>query len=179
MYITSLLFLSLTSLVFIVPLICFYLFPSQVVSPPLRSLFLLHLTGLCPPMFLLFICSCVWIELSTSASGAALKIEKKQKNTKVQFSWAVAPEGSSHTIQQARGAFALKPLVLEYVEGERCVGRKGSLAMNLSLGLKDKELYWGHNALKTGKSELCNCIQTEVASKECHFVPHEPRPNAV
>lgn len=73
----------------------------------------------------------------------------------------------------------MKPLVLEYVEGERCVGRKGSRAMNLSLGLKDKGLYWEHIALKTGKSELCNGIQTVVASKECHFVPHEQCPNAV
>lgn len=75
----------------------------------------------------------------------------------------MAPEGSSHTIQQARRAFALKPLVLDPVEGERCVGRIGSLAMNLSLGLKDKRLYGAAQF----KSDLCKGIHTVLASTEC------------
>ena len=64
---------------FIVPLICFFLFPPQAAFPPLRSSFFLHLARLCPPIFFLFICSCVWIELSTSASGEGLKKTKRRK----------------------------------------------------------------------------------------------------
>lgn len=37
----------------------FSYFLHRLFSLPLRSSFFLHLTGLCPPIFFLFICSCV------------------------------------------------------------------------------------------------------------------------
>lgn len=45
------------------------------------------------------------------------------------------------------------------------MGRIGNLAMNLSLGLKDKRLYGGGGA--QSKSDLCKGIHTVLASKEC------------
>lgn len=44
------------------------------------------------------------------------------------------------------------------------MGRIGNLAMNLSLGLKDKRLYGGGAQFK---SDLCKGIHSVLASKEC------------
>lgn len=65
-----------------------------------------------------FICSCVWNELSTSASGQVLKKEtgvKKKRNRKdeVQYSRAPAPEGPSQTRQREWKAFACRIVVLD------------------------------------------------------------------
>lgn len=98
----------------------FSYFLHKLSSPPpgphTRSILL----GFARPILLLFICSCVWIELSTSASGEALKKERKKKKDKVQYSGVPAPEGPSQTRQQARRAFALQPIVLDPVGGEVC-----------------------------------------------------------
>lgn len=149
---------------------CFFLFPSQAVFPPLRSSFFLHLAGLCPPIFCLFICSCVWIEPSTSASGATLKKEReREKNDKVQFSWAAAPEGSSRTRQRARRALAFKPIVLDPVWGGKCVGRRGRPRHVPEPEAERRKALWEHITLKRGKSDVfdpCKGVQTVPVSKE-------------
>lgn len=88
----------------------------------------------------------------------------------MQFSWAVAPEGSSQTRQPARKAFALKPIVLDPVWGEKCVGRIEQPCHVPEERLKDRTLYGGHITLKRGKSDLfdlCTGVQTVLLSEEC------------
>lgn len=112
-------------LLLIVPLIWYIffppsIFPLQVAFPPLRSsVWLPSRRALLPsspsipkthvpPLHLQLRLN--WAE-QIGPRRSSRKEKKKKKNrehTKVKISWAVAPEGSSHTIQPAWGAFALK-----------------------------------------------------------------------
>lgn len=120
---------------YIIPLLCFFLtwllvflvFPTLCAFSPFRSSFFLHRIGLCPLIFFLLICSCVWIEPSNICLRRSLKSRKKRQ--RVKYSRAIAPEGLSQTRQQAWRAFALKSIVLNPVWGRRvCGGNRAILS---------------------------------------------------
>lgn len=123
---TSVLFLPLTHLVFNCFSHLFFLtsFTSCLHPPPgphTRSILL----GFARPILLLFICSCVWIELSTSASGEALKKErKKRKRTKYNTQESLPLRVHHKLDSKHEGPSPCNPL-FSILLGGKCVRRAG------------------------------------------------------
>lgn len=103
----------------------FSYFLHKLSSPPpgphTRSILL----GFARPILLLFICSCVWIELSTSASGEALKKErKKRKRTKYNTQESLPLRVHHKLDSKHEGPSPCNPL-FSILLGGKCVRRAG------------------------------------------------------
>lgn len=99
----------------------FSYFLHKLSSPPpgphTRSILL----GFARPILLLFICSCVWIELSTSASGEALKKErKKRKRTKYNTQESLPLRVHHKLDSKHEGPSPCNPLFSILLGGEVC-----------------------------------------------------------
>lgn len=114
----------------------FSYFLHKLSSPPpgphTRSILL----GFARPILLLFICSCVWIELSTSASGEALKKErKKRKRTKYNTQESLPLRVHHKLDSKHEGPSPCNPLFSTLLGG-KCVRRAGQ-PCNLKLRLTE------------------------------------------